>query len=50
MRDCFPMGPHNIRDALSTHILKQTGSSERASHAIRDTPEMVAKHYGRFLP
>lgn len=33
-----------------THILKQTGSSEQASHAVQDSPDMVAKHYGRFLP
>jgi hypothetical protein len=35
---------------LATHVLKQTGSYEQASFAIQDTPEMVAKHYGRFLP
>lgn len=46
----LPHGPHNIRDVLATHILKQTGSFEQASYAIQDTPEMVAKHYGRFLP
>jgi len=23
---------------------------EQASYAIQDTPEMVAKHYGRFFP
>ena len=23
---------------------------EQASHAIQDTPEMVASHYGQFLP
>jgi len=39
-----------VRDVLATHILKKTGSSEQASYAIQDTPEMVAKHYGRFLP
>jgi hypothetical protein len=44
------IGPHNIRDVLATHILKQTGSYERASYAIQGTPDMVAKHYGRFLP
>ena len=44
-----PHGPHNVRDVLATHILKQTGSYEQASYAIQDTPEMVAKHYGRFL-
>lgn len=33
-----------------THILKQTGSYEQASYAIQDTPDMVAQHYGRFLP
>jgi hypothetical protein len=46
----LPHGPHSIRDVLATHILKQTGSFERASYAIQDTPEMVAKYYGRFLP
>jgi hypothetical protein len=45
-----PHGPHNVRDFLATHILKQTGSYEQASYAIQDTPEMVANHYGRFLP
>ena len=35
---------------LATHILKKTGSYEQASYAIQDTPDMVAKHYGRFLP
>ncbi len=34
----------------ATHILKVTGSYEQASYAILDTPEMVASHYGRFLP
>jgi hypothetical protein len=46
----LPHGPHNIRDVLATHVLKQTGSYEQASYAIQDTPDMVAKHYGRFLP
>jgi len=46
----LPHGPHNIRDVLATHILKLTGSYEQASYAIQDTPDMVAKHYGRFLP
>lgn len=46
----LPHGPHNVRDVLATHILKVTGSYEQASYAIQDTPEMVAKHYGRFLP
>lgn len=46
----LPHGPHNVRDVLATHILKQTGSYEQASYAIQDTPETVAKHYGRFLP
>ena len=38
----LPYGPHNVRDVLATHILKQTGSYEQASYAIQDTPEMVA--------
>lgn len=46
----LPHGPHNVRDVLATHILKKTGSYQQASYAIQDTPEMVAKHYGRFLP
>lgn len=46
----LPHGPHNVRDVLATHILKHTGSYEQASYAIQDTPETVAKHYGRFLP
>ncbi|WP_037506799.1 hypothetical protein [Rhizorhabdus wittichii] len=46
----LPHGPHNVRDVLATHILKQTGSYEQASYAIQDTPATVAQHYGRFLP
>jgi transcriptional regulator with XRE-family HTH domain len=50
VKGLLPHGPHNVRDVLATHILKQTGSYEQASYAIQDTPETVAKHYGRFLP
>jgi hypothetical protein len=50
IRGLLPHGPHCLRDVLATHVLKQTGSYEQASYAIQDTPEMVAKHYGRFLP
>jgi len=50
IKGLLPHGPHNIRDVLATHILKCTGSYEQASYAIQDTPDMVAKHYGRFLP
>lgn len=50
VKGLLPHGPHNVRDVLATHILKQTGSYEQASYAIQDTPEMVAQHYGRFLP
>jgi hypothetical protein len=50
IRGLLPHGPHCLRDVLATHILKQTGSYEQASYAIQDTPEIVAKHYGRFLP
>lgn len=46
----LPHGPHNVRDVLATHVLKQTGSYEQAGYAIQDTAEMVARHYGRFLP
>jgi hypothetical protein len=46
----LPHGPHNVRDVLATHVLKQTGSYEQAGYAIQDTAEMVAQHYGRFLP
>jgi hypothetical protein len=50
IKGLLPHGPHNVQDVLATHILKHTGSYEQASYAIQDTPEMVAKHYGRFLP
>ena len=50
IKGLLPHGPHNVRDVLATHILKQTGSYEQASYAIQDTPEMISKHYGRFLP
>ncbi len=50
VKGLLPHGPNNVRDVLATHILKQTGSYEQASYAIQDTPETVAKHYGRFLP
>src|SRR3546814_10051679 len=40
IKGLMPHGPHNIRDVLATHILKQTGSYEQASYAIQDTPEM----------
>lgn len=50
IKGLLPHGPHNVRDVLATHILKQTGSYEHASYAIQDTPDTVAAHYGRFLP
>jgi len=50
IKGLLPHGPHNVRDVLATHVLKKTGSYEQASYAIQDTPDMVAKHYGRFLP
>jgi hypothetical protein len=50
IKGLLPHGPHNVRDVLATHILKQTGSYEQASYAIQDTPEMIQQHYGRFLP
>lgn len=46
----LPHGPHNVRDVLATHVLKKTGSYEQAGYAIQDSPEIVAKHYGRFFP
>ncbi|MBW8298447.1 MAG: hypothetical protein K0M60_02455 [Hydrogenophaga sp.] len=39
-----------MRDVPATHILKQTGACEPASHAIQDTPHVVQQHDGRFLP
>ncbi|WP_412050587.1 hypothetical protein ACK6D9_03080 [Hoeflea sp. Naph1] len=50
IKGLLPHGPHNLRDILATHILKQTGSYEQASYAIQDTPDVVRQHYGRFLP
>ena len=46
----FGRGHDEEGDVLATHVLKQTGSYEQASYAIQDTPDMLAKHYGRFLP
>ncbi|WP_370643762.1 hypothetical protein [Shinella sp. NM-101] len=37
IKGLLPHGPHNVRDVLATHILKQTGSYEQASYAIQDT-------------
>ena len=46
----FPLGPNKVRDILAPHILKRSGSHVQAGSAIQDTPDMVAQHYGRFLP
>lgn len=50
IKGLLPHGPHNVRDVLATHVLKKTGSYEQAGYAIQDSPEIVAKHYGRFFP
>lgn len=50
IKGLLPHGPHDVRNVLATHILKQTGSYEQASYAIQDTPDVVQQHYGRFLP
>lgn len=50
IKGLLPHGPHCVRDVLATHILKRTGSFEKAGYAIQDTPEVVAKYYGRFIP
>lgn len=44
IKGLLPHGPHNVRDVLATHILKQTGSYEQASYAIQDTPDTVTAH------
>ncbi len=36
--------PKDFAEALALHMRRQ------ASYAIQDTPDIVAKHYGRFLP
>lgn len=41
IKGLLPHGPHNLRDILATHILKQTGSYEQASYAIQDMPDVV---------
>jgi len=50
IKGLLPHGPHSVRDVLATHTLKKTGSYEQASYAIQDTPDVVARHYARFLP
>lgn len=42
--------PHAFRDIVATHVLKTTGSIELAANILLDSPEIVAKHYARFLP
>ncbi|MBI1198506.1 MAG: hypothetical protein GC203_11645 [Phenylobacterium sp.] len=46
----LPHGPHNVRDVVATHVLKQTGSYRQASYAIQDAPRTIAEHYGRYMP
>lgn len=46
----LPHGPHNVQDVLATRVLKRTASYEQARYAIQEASEMVAQHYGRFLP
>jgi hypothetical protein len=41
----LPHGPHNVRDILATHILKQTGSYEQAS-----TPSGICRRTRRHWP
>ena len=50
IKGLLPHAPQSVRDVLASHILKQTGTYEQASYTIQDTAEMVAQHYGRFLP
>jgi len=50
IKGLLPHGPHSVRDVLATHVLKETGSYDQAGYAIQDTAEVVAQHYGRFLP
>ncbi len=45
----MPPGPHNVGYVLATHVLKSTGAYEQAGDAIQDSPEIVAKHYGRLF-
>jgi hypothetical protein len=40
-RGLLPHRPHNLRDILATHILKQAGSYGQATYAIQDTPDVV---------
>jgi hypothetical protein len=40
----LPHGPHNLRDVLATHTLKQTGSYEQGSYPIQDTLVQVRGH------
>lgn len=50
IKGLLPHGPHNLRDILATHILKQTVSYKQANYAIQDAPDAVQQHYGRILP
>lgn len=46
----LPFSIHAFRDILATHVIKTTGSIELAADLLLDSPEIVAKHYARFLP
>ncbi|MBN9134756.1 MAG: hypothetical protein J0I92_01755, partial [Phyllobacterium sp.] len=41
-------GSYSITGQQAT--LATSFNAEQASYAIQDTPDMVAHHYGRFLP
>lgn len=43
IRGLLPHGPHNVRDVLATHIMKQTESYEQASYAIQDKAALAAR-------
>jgi hypothetical protein len=46
IKGLLPHGPHNLRDILATHILKQTGSYEQASpRPIGDIPHGASVHH-----
>jgi hypothetical protein len=50
IKGLLPHGPHNLRDILGPHILKQTASYRHVSYATQNMPDVVRQHYGRVLP
>ena len=48
IKGVLPFGPHGIRDICATHVIKATGSFERAANALYDVVETLRRRYARL--